>query len=161
MMIPNPIRSINTVKKMTAKRERVAVAVRGWPRASGPSRRRSRPSHGERDEPLAPEAPESGDAMHDPELEIALGEGPSERGQHDLRDGGFHRRERLELVPEGLWIVQAIQRHLTQRRVMLREHERVSPFLEGLLVAVENCPHRLLAIDSQVVIFARDQRAGG
>src|SRR5204863_4899467 len=87
--------------------------------------------HRERDEPLAPQTPESGHAMHDPHLEIALGQSPSERGQHDVRDGGLHRRERLELVPERFRIVQAIQRHLAQRGVMLREYERGPPPAAG------------------------------
>src|SRR5207249_10257920 len=103
----------------------------GLPRDPPPTPR------GERDEPLAPQAPESGDAMNDPRLESALGEGPSERGQHGGGDGGLHRRKRLELVPKRLRIVQAIQCHLAQRGVMLRQHERVSPMLEGLPVAVE------------------------
>src|SRR2546422_783606 len=100
------MRSMRTVKKMTAKRERaapvtgaIAGAARIGPPTAPPQDRvvvdsprqggeclrfpRDAPTapRGERDEPLAPQAPESSDAVHDPDLDIALGKGASERGQ--------------------------------------------------------------------------------
>jgi len=92
---------------------------------------------GERDERWPPGS-ESSDAMHVLTLTSPSGGRVGARPAA-CRTGGY-RGERLSLSQKVSGSCSAIQRHLAQRRMMLREHERVPPFSRAS-GAVENRAH--------------------